>query len=258
LPATSKTRVPEIAYDAKSRAALTACREYLRQADVFLKADGEMPDPSGLAEARFPLSTIHKARHGKDKFWPFIAAVLHDVDAPEEERNERKFDPWYFAAMRLMELPGGRFVFDRSQGRKFYYLAYVAPQTKEGRHYLRRIIANPSPRGDVRQDKSIKSTHHDYRRITLKATSKDEVWDQLGQETRGSSKTRQDAIRFAVDLFDQQLNGTDNLLDLSREEYEQLLLKAFAVADRMHLEWERRWRATFPGQRASKSRSRTK
>jgi len=155
------------------------CREYLNQAQEFLDGQRkELPDPNGIVSARFPLSTIRKARcSGEDGFrrdWPFIAAVFEDLDAPAEKRTERYFDQWYFASMTVMQLAGGRFLFDRSKGRQFFYLIYTGPHTKEGRHYLTRIIANPSPLSDVRLSRD-KDAHYDCRRITLTTKSKDVV-----------------------------------------------------------------------------------
>jgi hypothetical protein len=82
-------------------------------------------------------------------------------------------------------------------------------------------------------------SHHDNRKATLTVTPKDKVWDELDQATRGRSRTRADAIKFAIELFERQLNGRDKLplLDLSKEEYEQLLHRAFDLADRMHEKW---------------------
>jgi hypothetical protein len=144
-----------------------------------------------------------------------------------------------FRGHALLEVPGGRFIFGRSNRSKSlgyrFYLAYVGPRTKEGLHYLTRIILNPSSQSDVRQ----MGDHHDYRRVTLQAIPKKEVWDELGQETRGRSRLREDAIRFAIKLFERQLNSREKVpaLDLGRDEYAQLLRRAFNVADRMHEKW---------------------
>jgi hypothetical protein len=236
----SKSRVPVIEYDEKSAAALAACRAYLAEAQEFLEGRrGELPNARDLIDARFPLSTIREARcDGADLYelgWPFVAAIIDDPMAT----RERYFDPWYFAAMRLLEVPGGRFIFGRSNRSKSlsyrFYLAYVGSRTKEGLHYVTRIIFNPSPRSDVRQMRD----HHDYRRVTLQAIPKKEVWDELGQETRGRSRLREDAIRSAIKLFERQLNDKNKVpvLNLSRHEYDQLLHRAFNVADRMHEKW---------------------
>jgi hypothetical protein len=239
LAATNK-KVPILNYEEKSVTALKAFREYLKQAEDFVGGREDLPDASLIVAARFPSSTIHAARHtGPDRFdlgWPFIAAVIEDLTAPDEERRERYIDPWYFVVMLLMELPGGRFAFNHSNKEKFYYLIYVGPRKREQEHFLRRSVTNASSRSDVRQKKKSADSHYDYRRITFVPTPKDDVWDVLGQPTRGRSQTREHAIRFAVELFGRQLNCRDNLpiLDLNQKQYEQLLRGAFAVADRMH------------------------
>jgi hypothetical protein len=232
---------PRIEYNAKDVGALKACREYLTQADEWL--DGrreELPQLSGVSVARFPLSTIRKARHeGVDRFhlgWPFVAAEMDDLEAPEEKRSERFFDQWYFVVMSIMELPGGRFLFYRSKNNAYYYLVYVGagPLKWEGRHFLRRIIANPPSGVDVRQSRD-KDGHYDYRRITLVPKSKKAV-RLLGQKTRALSQTREDAVRFALELFERQSDADSRILalDLAQDEYERLLRKALEVADKMH------------------------
>jgi hypothetical protein len=205
-----KRDIPLLKYDEEAVAALTACREYLEEAKEFLESRREeLPDPSDIAEARFPGSAIVKARHqGDDKFnreRPFIAAVIKDRDAQAEQRSERYFDPWYFVTMVLMELPGGRFHFDRSKHGRYFYLAYVGPEAKEGRYSLLRIIANASSSADTRQGRR-KDAHYDYRRATLKQTAKKSI-RQSGQKTRSSSRGREEAIQFAIELFKRQLKG---------------------------------------------------
>jgi hypothetical protein len=144
-------------------------------------------------------------------------------------------DPWYFLVMLLLELPGGRFRFDISK-KIYHYLAY-AGSGREGNYYLRRLICNTSSKADTREQGG-EDGHYDYRRIALKPTAKEAI-RAAGQETLVYARTREDAIKFALDLFERQLNGRDKLpvLGLSRDEYEQLLRKAFDVADRMHEEF---------------------
>jgi hypothetical protein len=232
-----KAKATAIAYDATAVAALKACRAYLRDAEEFLEGRcEELPDPSGIAATRFPQSSIVTARHtGEDAFGrglPFIAAVIEDREHADKERSERYFDPWYFAIMLLLELPGGRFRFDISK-RKYHYLAF-AGTGRSGNFYLRRLICDTSSKADTRE-KGGEGAHYDYRRITLKPTAKETI-RAAGQETLILSRTREDAIQFALELFERQLNGKSKLpvLDLGRDEYAMLLRSAFDIADRMH------------------------
>jgi hypothetical protein len=236
-------------YDAA--AALKVCREYLKEAQEFAAGHRtQPPDVSKLVSARFPQSSIRAARYGVDSRSPYIAAVIEDRDAPEEERSERFFDPWYFVPMLLMELPGGRFRFDRSKGAKYFYLAYAGPDGNEGNHYLRRIIVNTSRLADTRQKARSKEAHYDYRRAALKEVDK-RVIEAMGQETLSPSRTREDAIKFAIGIFKRQLNSRQRLLavDMSPREYESLLRTAFNVADAIHDKYS----ASQPAQRVTSS-----
>src|SRR5262249_4251614 len=154
-------------------------------------------------------------------------AVIEDREGPKKERTERYFDPWYFVIMLLLELPGGRLRYDISK-KKYHYLAYAGPVGKEGNHYLRRIIANTSSRADTREKGE--GVHYDYRRATLTKTAKKSI-RQAGQETRPTSRVREDAIQFAIELFRRQLKGRDSkaplVLNLNAKTYEKLLRSAF-------------------------------
>jgi hypothetical protein len=117
----------------------------------------------------------------------------------------------------------------------YYYLAYAGPVGKEGNHYLRRIIADTSSEEDTRDEGQ--GGHYDYRRATLKKTSKKAI-QKAGQETRSISRAREDAIQFAIELFKRQHQakpkGSPVVLRLSPMSYEDLLRKAFNIADRIH------------------------
>jgi hypothetical protein len=239
LPA-AKRKVVHLKYDDKSAAMLGRCRWYLKEAKKFLDGSRtDLPDPSGIVDARFPQTSILMARHtGEDKFGrgtPFIAAFVQDTEQPEKRWPEIYFDPWYFVIVLLLELAGGRFRFDLSKG-KYRYLAYAGPESTEGNHYLRRIIANTPSGADTRQ-RGVDGSRADYRRVTLKKARKASI-RQRGQETRKTSRVREDAIKFAVDVFKRQLKGrgktTPPVLHLNPDKYEQLLREAFDIADRMH------------------------
>ncbi|MET3337289.1 hypothetical protein ABIF61_005813 [Bradyrhizobium japonicum] len=218
-------------------AILKRCLDYLGPAEDFLAGRRkELPDASRLAK---PFGCILEARaDGEDLFnlgTPFVAAKIEDLDAPDEERRERYFDPWDYALMLVMLLAGARFRFDRSKYARYYFLAYVGPVGKVGNHSLRRIIMNPPPASDVRQTRRTPDAHLDYRRAGLKAIAK-RVVRKLGQMTRSHSRGREDSIAFAVELFARQLatHGADRFLGLNVADYEALLRRAVAVADAMH------------------------
>lgn len=238
--ATNGKKTLILGYGDESIAALEACRTYLEQAIKFLSGKRKnLPDVLAVTETSFPNSSILSARHdNEDKSgsgWPFVACVIADDTAPGKRRSERYFDQWYFVVMRLLELPGGRFRFDRSKKNQYFYLAYAGPQGKEGNHYLRRIIANTPWWSDTRENRREAGSHYDYRRAALKRTAKNVV-RRLGQETRSFSRERDDAVSFAVALFKRQLKNRRALpgLKLTAKEYERLLVLALEIADALH------------------------
>ena len=233
--------------DAKQRACYEALVSYLSGLEAF--ADGPtgavLPDHRAITDPRFLLGSMRAARpDGEDRFHlgiPFVAVLVRDDDASpgDDRRSERYIDPWYFASMLLMELPQGRFRFDRSKREGYYYLAYAGPERKdkEGNHYLRRSIMDAPPDADVRQKRRLPEGHYDYRKVTLKLTKK-RVIRATGQKTRFHSRTRGYAIRFAAGLFGRCLEarGTQSFpgLDIGAAEYETLLRRAFDLADAVH------------------------
>lgn len=239
----SRRSVAPIQYDESALTALSACRTYLEEAAAYVQGEKDsLPDPAPLTTARFPRTSILKANAlegTKDFRWPTIAAKIEDRKAT----SDRYFDPWYFVVMLLMEIPGGRFVYDRSKGGKYFYAAYAGSNAKEN-FYLRRIIVNTPIWADTREGKHRGETHYDYRRPTLHWIFKDVV-RTLGQETRSVSSNREGAIRFAVGLFKQQLAAHHGSrrptnksklpgLALTAAEYEKLLGIALHIADAMH------------------------
>jgi hypothetical protein len=161
--------------------------------------------------------------------------MIEDEDAPDEFRKERYFDPSYFVTMLLMELSGGRFRFDRSKYKGYFFLAFAGPG-KEGNHYLRRTILNAPPGVDVRQIRQTADGHYDYRKNTLRRIAK-RIVKITGQKTRARGRGREDAVAFAVELFKRQAAANDSALlpalDLSEPEYESLLRKSLLLADAM-------------------------
>lgn len=233
--AKKKIQAVRLEYGDNEKASLEACRVFLEEAIGFLTGKRKaLPSLRIICTAGFPGSSILRARCDgeirSDTGWPFVACLIADQDA----KNERYFDPCFFVAMRLFELPGGRFRFDRSKRNQYFYLAYAGPEGSEGNHYLRRIIANTPWWSDTREDKS-DGSHYNYQRVALKRTAK-AVVRSLGQETRSASRVRDDAIKFAVDLFRRQLRGRSKIksLNLSAREYESLLRFALDVADAVY------------------------
>lgn len=204
-----------------------ACREYVKQAESFLAGSrNALPDFRPVCEMPLPNSTLcnphlnDQERLGKP--FPNVAFRVPDLVAA----NERFGDPWYFIAMRLLELSSGRFLLKRSKRNEKFYLVFAGPVLMNPAHSLLRFIAKPSPYQDVRQGLD----HHDYRRVTLRLIGKDMV-RETGQKARRASFVREDAIKFAVGLFREHgPQGTD----LNADEYERLLRAVLAVADRIH------------------------
>lgn len=243
-----KNSTPLIEYDRPAREAYAACLKYLKQAAAYVQGKREtLPDASPIVSARFPQSSILSAslvEEARGLRWPTIEAVIHDQSAPPGEvRSKRYFDPWYFVAMLLMEIAGGRFRFDRSNRRQFFYVAYAGPVGREGNFYLRRIIANTPPWADTRDSKGKDDAHYDYRRPTLSWVLKDVV-KAMGQDTRRQSRVRDEAVRFAVRLFERQIAAQSGKrvtraskmpgLNISPAAYQELLGYALYVADAMH------------------------
>ena len=243
-----KNSTPLIEYDRPAREAYAACLKYLKQAAAYVQGKREtLPDASPIVSARFPQSSILSAslvEEARWLRWPTIEAVIHDQSAPPGEvRSKRYFDPWYFVAMLLMEIAGGRFRFDRSNRRQFFYVAYAGPVGREGNFYLRRIIANTPPWADTRDSKGKDDAHYDYRRPTLSLVLKDVV-KAMGQDTRRQSRVRDEAVRFAVRLFERQIAAQSGKrvtraskmpgLNISPAAYQELLGYALYVADAMH------------------------
>ena len=226
-------RVAPIEYDARAKETLDACIAYLQEAEGFVQGDRKsLPDPMPLLTSRFPTSTILEATYeegAKDFRWPTISAKIEDRKA----ETPRHFDPWYFVVMLLLELPGGRFIYDRSKKSQYFYAAYAGP-SKRDNFYLRRIVVDTPIWADTKEGKHRAGAHYDYRRATLRWVCKDVV-RTYGQKTRLTSSNREEAVRFAVTLFKKQLSAhrarTLPGLKLTAAKYDQLLRIALHIAD---------------------------
>ncbi|MCK1475014.1 hypothetical protein IVB27_09430 [Bradyrhizobium sp. 197] len=233
-----------IEYDQSARETLAACIAYLKEAGAYQQGKRRtLPDASRIVRSRFPASSILQSDlvpEARGLPLPAVSAVIHDPTAESgKARSNRYFDPWYFVVMLLMEIPGGRFRFDWSK-RKYLYLAYAAPGTKEGNFYLRRIVANTPALADTREQKD--GGHYDYRRATLRWVYKDVV-RAMGQDTRRKARVRESAIQFAVELFKRQLAAHGKRptraskmpgLNVTLGGYEELLRYAVDLADAVH------------------------
>ncbi|MDA9539508.1 hypothetical protein ACM41_25755 [Bradyrhizobium sp. CCBAU 21362] len=232
-----------IEYDQSAIDALAACMTYLQEAEDYI--DGKraaLPDPQRLLQARFPTSTILSASaidRAKGVSSPTISAKIVDSVA----KRHRYFDPWYFVVMLLLELPGGRFILAKSKFQEYAYVAY-AGRTIQPNFYLRRIVVNTPIWADTLEGKHSDGAHYDYRRTTLHWISKDAV-RTLGKPTRRKSSNREAAVKFAVDLFEEQViahHGRNKSgpveklpgLDLTAMDYEKLLWVALYIADGVH------------------------
>ena len=208
----------------------SACLQYLEGAVSFLNGKRKAaPSPRKIIAARLPHGVPAREEDGEvlGRRQPTIAADIKD----DEGLHTRYFDPWYFAAMRLMELAGGRFDFDLSK-RKYYYVAYFGPAPgKAGKHYMTRVIANtPHWAGTRHAEKKDEHGYRDYRRIALRWRSKADILLH-GQETKSHSRERDDAIGFALKLYCRK-GEKDALPTPSR--FEEVLRAAFDIADAMH------------------------
>lgn len=227
-----------IHYDKTARATLDACIAYLDAATVYLKdPSANLPDIRPLLGARFPNSTItvpaKRFSEVRGLRWPTVSAFIDNsiID------HRRHFDPWYFAVMLLLELPGGRIVAMGSNHQDYVYLGYAG--TNKNRNIkLRRIIANTPAWADTLDENS----HFDLRRPSLSFVSKD-VRKILGFKTKGLSSGRAKAVELAGQLFDEQLSlqiadqsGEAEMpgLELTVSGYTNLLEIALQLADLMH------------------------
>lgn len=235
--------VTPIVYDQSTIEALATCRAYLEQAEDYIDGKGDaLPDPTPLLEARFPTSGIlrgYSVERTKGLSWPTVSAKIIDAVA----KKPRFFDPWYFVVMLLLELPGGRFIQAKMKYQRYAYVA-LAGRTISPNYVLRRIVVNTPIWADTLEGKHRDGGHYDYRRVTLRWSSKGAV-RTLGKPTRSKSSSRGDAVKFAVELFEEQLTAhhgsprpgrPDKLpgLDLTALDYEKLLWVALYIADAMH------------------------
>jgi hypothetical protein len=233
----------------------------LKEAAAYVQGKREtLPDASRIVSARFPQTSILDANlveEARGLRWPTIEAVIEDRSASTGEvRSKRYFDPWYFVAMLLMEIPGGRFRFDRSNKQAYFYVAYAGPNGREGNFYLRRIVANTPPWADTREGGDKGGAHYDYRRPTLKWVLKDVV-KAMGQDTRRVSRVRDGVVRFAAQLFHRQMAAHSGKrvtraskmpgLNLSLAAYEELLGYALYVADAVHEKFSLERRSAVDG-----------
>lgn len=193
-------------------------REYLSQAEEYLNCGRtELPD-SNLLLACIPTKSILNMKIGHDETGLLAAVTIKHKEA----RTPRLFDPWYFVVLLVLEISGARLRFhsNRSDANasKHFYLAVVAPQKRKGIIRVLRIVANSAVEDITGQ---LPGNHRDYRRATLN----NRPWSKGSRPANG----RQTAIALAIKLFRQR-----SACCLTLEEYEQLLHKAFDIADRLH------------------------
>ncbi|MET4219414.1 hypothetical protein ABIB00_004635 [Bradyrhizobium sp. LB14.3] len=227
----SKQSAEPLRYDQNVRDALEACMKYLQESAEYVEgARKELPDPVTLLSARFPSSLILPANSidkAKDRVWPTISAKLVDKTV----KNFRYFDPWYFNVMLLLELSGGRFVYDKSNLGQYVYVAFAGSNSRKN-FSLRRIVAN-TPAWAVTEEGAGKAAHYDYRRVTLHWLCKN-LLRLSGKKTKQISSDRGTVVRFAVDLFQKATRQGVHPSGLTAAVYEELLWTALYIADAVH------------------------
>jgi hypothetical protein len=225
-------KFPILEYGKDGAAALEACRDYLSNGLSFLNDKADLPDTAAISQTRF---------HGQ-ALRPHLLTEMGDVQGraivvpmmdPKDRASthDRHFDPWYFAAMRLFELPGGGFLL-RPSKLTYYHVRYASPTNVGSGHQLSRIVANTPFWADTTHGGPLEKPYRDYRRASLQWSSKSDI-KQLGLETRSISSERLDAIRFAAGLFKQQLEGREpkDCLGLRPSSYQRLLAASLHIAD---------------------------
>jgi len=250
-------------YDESALALWDACGEFIRRAnDAVFGASFEPPALPDDALIMLPHSGIKNIRTGgQDRFnlgWPFVAVEIDDPGHPGE-RKERYFDPWYFVAMQLFALCGCKLaLLDSKKVRGVpprWYAEY------QGRHQLRRIIADTPEGRDTRQrhpnakrDSNGRSdAHYDYRKITFATLPKAAV-RALDQLTRAKSRRREDAILSAVGMQQEQHEHHSRVgsaaPQFSTADFEERLREALAIADELHERLAKEWIAPATDKRS--------
>lgn len=142
---------------------ITNVRTFNAQASDHLNGLRELPDAQ-LISACGPTPSVAEMTSGLDANGPFIAATINH----KGQRTPRLFDPWYMAALLLLEASGGKLRFHsnktESDPTKHYYVVFSASMKEHGLIRVLRIVANTSP--DV-VTVQLPGDHRNYRRSSL-------------------------------------------------------------------------------------------
>lgn len=220
--------------DEEATAALKECFDYLQSALKFLNEKAALPDPSGILKARFHVGSLQaNPSNSSDGPQGPVVVLMADPKDPSTT-HERLFDPWYFAAMRLFELPGGRFLL-RPSKIKYYHIRYAGPTNVSVGYQLSRVIARTPFWADTGHGGPLGKTYRDYRRTSLHFQSKLDI-RKLGLKTRSLASERIDAIRFATQLLERKPEGQSlqDRMSISSATYQKLLGASLEIADEVH------------------------
>lgn len=211
------------------RAHVAACERWLIQMEAAINDGKRKPVPNLLLKG-LPRGSLRESRVVKLNGQNYIAFQVAD-------RTERLVDLSTFCCMRLMALPGGdcEWWFDRATKKNL-------PKEQQ-RFYPRftrrmgiwgfRIFADAKP-GEVIRQRSLKSSNdhwgfRDLRMINFfRTTRKSE--QRRGKRMRSTYRGRAIAIDACLGYF------SSNPLNLPHtiEAYRALLIRAFALHDRLH------------------------
>lgn len=216
-------------FAAMKRADFAACVKWIEQMELAV-CDGKRAPRSSLLLKGLPRGSLREARLVKVNGRSYIAFKVAD-------RTERLIDLATFCCMRLMVLPGldCEWWFDRATKknlpveRQRYYPRFTRRQGIWGH----RIFADAAP-GEVIRQRSLKKTDdhwgfRDLRFVNFFRTTRRKE-QQRGKPMRSTYKGRALAIDACLLNFGSGVDG----LELTGEEYRDLLVRAFTLLDKLH------------------------
>jgi hypothetical protein len=192
---------------------------YLDECEEWLSGKrADFPNPEHLLHG-LPSSSVTAACIGNDSIGPFIAVHIRDG---QPGREPLKFDPAYFAALRVIEQSGARIRFHRNQRhdhpRRKDYLVISGATKAHGLTRVLRFITDAPIEMTVAQ---LPADYHEYRRVVLSLTVR-----RRGTPPRSDRST---AIELALALF-----RAVNVDPQDADKYLMLIERAVSLADKMH------------------------
>jgi hypothetical protein len=233
-------------YDPLYSRALKACQDYLDQGEQCLAGKRrKVPDIGRVLRIAVPHGAILKAEHVLDEsLFGYVNLTIQDADR-NEPRSPRMFDPPYVVALILLTLPGGSLRFNDStskssrkgkpENRRFY--VSFGRGTNENISVLRIIYGASAGRQIHRNNLDDSSFHKDHRRHVLREIGDADVRNEC-KRARLSERARDHAINTACQHFKKaELKHpvAFSRFKLSQDEFRELLLRAFRVADSLSL-----------------------